>query len=155
MAYSGRFYPKNPKKYYGDVSNIWYRSLWERQVMEWFDTNPTVTEWSNEELIIPYLSPLDNKYHRYFPDFVAKIQSKDGKTRKFVIEVKPEKQTKPPEKPKKVTKKFINEVATWGVNEAKFKAAREFCADRGWGFEILTEKELNISYGKPNRHSKS
>ena len=56
---------------------------------------------------------------------------------------------------KKVTKKFINEVATWGVNEAKFKAAREFCADRGWGFEILTEKELNISYGKPNRHSKS
>jgi hypothetical protein len=122
--------------------------------MEWFDDNENVVEWSNEELIIPYISPLDNKYHRYFPDFVAKIKGKDGSIKRFVIEIKPEKQTKPPVKPKKVTRSFINEVATWGVNEAKFKAAREFCADRGWHFEIITERELKIPDGKSNRKSK-
>jgi TnsA endonuclease N terminal len=143
-SYSGRYSPINPQKYRGDASNIWYRSLWERKTMDWLDRNSAVVEWSSEELIIPYISPLDNKYHRYFPDFVAKIRTNDGTLRKFVIEIKPEKQTKPPEKPKKVTKRFINEVATWGVNEAKFKAAKEFCADRGWEFKVLTEKELNI-----------
>jgi hypothetical protein len=144
MAYSGRYHPTNPKKYTGDVTNIWYRSLWERKTMDWLDRNSNVLEWSSEELIIPYLSPIDNKYHRYFPDFVAKIKGKDGKARKFVIEVKPEKQTKPPVKPKKVTKSVINEIATWGINEAKWDAALSFCQDRGWEFKIITEKELNI-----------
>lgn len=143
-TYSGRYFPINPKKYRGDVSNIWYRSLWERKTMDWLDRNEFVIEWSSEEFIIPYISPLDNKYHRYFPDFVAKIKTKDGSVKKFVIEVKPEKQTRPPEKPKKVTRKFISEVATWGVNEAKFRAAMNYCLDRGWEFKILTEKELNI-----------
>jgi hypothetical protein len=144
MAYSGRYYPKNPKKYSGDVTNIWYRSLWERKTMDWLDRNDSILEWSSEELVIPYISPLDNKYHRYFPDFVAKVKSRDGSTKKYVIEVKPEKQTKPPEKPKKVTKRVINEIATWGVNEAKWKAAVDFCEDRGWEFKIITERELNI-----------
>jgi TnsA endonuclease N terminal len=143
MAYSGRFFPKNPQKYRGDVTNIWYRSLWERKAMDWFDTQPSVIEWSSEELIIPYISPMDNKYHRYFPDFVAKIKTTAGDKR-FVIEVKPEKQTKPPIKSKRVTKKLISEIATWGVNEAKWKAANDFCLDRGWEFKIITEHELNI-----------
>jgi hypothetical protein len=144
MAYSGRFFPKNPKKYVGDVTNIWYRSLWERKTMDWFDLNENVLEWSSEELVIPYLSPIDNKYHRYFPDFVAKIRTKNNLTQRFVIEVKPEKQTKPPQKANRATKRIINEIATWGINEAKWKAAREFCEDRGWNFKIITEKELNI-----------
>lgn len=141
MAYSGRFFPKNPNKYRGDVTNIWYRSLWERRTMDWLDTKDFVVEWSSEELVIPYISPMDNKYHRYFPDFVAKIKTREG-IKKFVIEVKPEKQTKPPEKGKRATKKLITEIATWGVNEAKWKAALEFCRDRGWEFRILTEKEI-------------
>jgi TnsA endonuclease N terminal len=144
MAYSGRFFPTNPKKYRGDVTNIWYRSLWERKAMDWFDRNESILEWSSEELIIPYISPLDNKYHRYFPDFVIKAKARDGSIKKFVIEVKPEKQTKPPEKAKRATKRVITEIATWGVNEAKWKAATEFCLDRGWQFKIITEKELNI-----------
>lgn len=144
MAYSGKFFPKNPKKYRGDVNNIWYRSLWERKAMDWFDSNASVLEWSSEELIIPYISPLDNKYHRYFPDFVAQVKTRDGDLKRYVIEVKPEKQTKPPEKAKRVTKRIINEIATWGVNEAKWKAATDFCSDRGWIFKIITEKELNI-----------
>lgn len=143
-AYSGKFFPKNPQKYRGDPTNIWYRSLWERKAMVWFDLNSSVLEWSSEEFCIPYISPLDNRYHRYFPDFLIKVRRKDGTTNTILIEVKPEKQTKPPEKKKRATKRLINEIATWGVNEAKFKAAREFCADRKWDFKILTEIELNI-----------
>ena len=52
MAYSGRYHPTNPKKYTGDVTNIWYRSLWERKTMDWLDRNSNVLEWSSEELII-------------------------------------------------------------------------------------------------------
>lgn len=144
MAYSGRFFPSNPQKYRGNVENIWYRSLWERKAMVWFDMNENVLEWSSEEVIIPYISPLDNRYHRYFPDFLIKVRSKSGEIKSILIEVKPAAQTKPPAKGKRATKRYINEIATWGVNEAKWKAAQEFCKDRMWDFKILTEKELNI-----------
>ena len=73
MAYSGKFSPKNTNKYLGDPTNIWYRSLWERRVMTHLDINSNVIEWSNEEIIIPYLSPIDNRWHRYFPDFFARV----------------------------------------------------------------------------------
>lgn len=144
MAYSGKFYPKNPQKYKGDVNNIWYRSLWERKAMNWFDENSNVIEWSSEELVIPYVSPLDKRVHRYFPDFVIKVKKNDGNIQTIVVEVKPEKQTKPPPMPKRVTKKVISEIARWGVNEAKFLAAQDYCKDRLWEFKILTETELNI-----------
>ena len=148
MAYTGRFTPQNPSKYKGDPSNIWYRSLWERKAMVWFDSNENVIQWSSEEFFIPYLSPMDNKYHRYFPDFLIKVRRRDGETQTILVEVKPEKQTKPPEKKKKVTKGYLTEIATWGINEAKWKAAREFCADRKWEFKVITEKEL---FKKPNK----
>jgi hypothetical protein len=148
MAYSGRYTPQNPSKYKGDPSNIWYRSLWERKAMVWFDCNENVIQWSSEEFFIPYLSPMDNKYHRYFPDFLIKVRRRDGEVQTILVEVKPEKQTKPPEKKKKVTKGYLTEIATWGINEAKWKAAREFCADRKWEFKVVTEKEL---FKKPNK----
>ena len=138
----GRYTPKNPKKYVGDASVIFYRSSWERRVMTWFDDDINVLEWSSEELVIPYISPVDNRVHRYFPDFLAKMKTKDGIIKKIVVEVKPEKQTKPPEKKKKVTRRFITEIATWGVNEAKWKAATEYCLDRGWEFKIISEKDI-------------
>lgn len=145
MAYSGKYFPENPKKYRGDVNNIVYRSLWERKAMVWFDQNPNVLEWSSEEVVIPYISPLDNRVHRYFPDFLIRAKARDGSIKTILIEVKPKAQTEPPvNKKTKVTRRFINEIATWGVNDAKWKAAREFCADRMWEFQIITEKELNI-----------
>jgi hypothetical protein len=118
--------------------------MWERKVMAYFDHNDNVIQWSSESIVIPYLSPIDNKYHRYFPDFLIKAKSKDGTVKNILIEVKPYKQTKPPEKGKRVTKRYITEIATWGINEAKWKAAEEYCKDRMWEFRILTEKELNI-----------
>ena len=144
MAYRGKFSPKNPQKYRGDYTNIVYRSTWECRVMTWLDGNESIIEWSSEEIVIPYKSPVDNRVHRYFPDFYVKVKQKDDTIRVMIIEVKPAKQTKPPEKKKKVTKQYIQEVVTWGINEAKWKAATEFCLDRGWAFKVLTEYDLGL-----------
>jgi hypothetical protein len=145
MAYSGRFTPKNPQKYVGDANNIIYRSSWECKVMSWLDRNDSIISWASEELIIPYISPVDGRKHRYFPDFLVKIKTKDGLLKTMILEVKPKKQTQRPEQRKRVTKQYINEVTTWGVNQAKWKAATEFCLDRGWEFKLLTEEHLGIN----------
>jgi len=112
--------------------------------MKYCDTNPSVLLWSSEELVIPYLSPIDKKVHRYYPDFLIKIKDENEKLRTIVIEVKPKNQTTPPKKRKNGKKSwvYLEEVRTWGINEAKWKAAKEFCKDRMWEFKILTEDHL-------------
>lgn len=144
MAYSGTFRPRNPQKYIGDHTNIVYRSSWECRVMNWLDKNPSIISWASEEVIIPYRSPVDGKMHRYFPDFVVKSRGKDGSTKTMMIEVKPKKQTQAPQVQRRVTKRYITEVATWGVNQAKWKAAQEYCLDRGWQFMLMTEDHLGL-----------
>ena len=144
MAYKGKYYPKFPHKYKGDPTTITFRSLWERKYMNWCDKNANILEWSSEEIIIPYISPVDNKVHRYFPDFYTKIKETDGKIRKYIIEVKPLKQTLPPKKPKRQTKGYIREAYEYAKNQAKWKMAKEFCADRQWEFKVVTERELGI-----------
>ena len=147
MAYRGRYRPSNPKKYKGDSSNIIYRSLWERKFMVYCDMNEKIIEWGSEEFFIPYRSPIDGKIHRYFPDFYIKVKQSDGGLKKFVIEVKPKKQCKPPDSsPKRKTKRWFSEVRTWGVNEAKWKYATEWCNNNNMEFKILTEDHLNIKY---------
>jgi hypothetical protein len=108
------------------------------------DINPSVVEWSNEEIVIPYLSPVDNRWHRYFPDFFVRVRNKQGILEAMILEVKPKSQAKPPEKRSKITKRYINEVMTWGINEAKWKAAVEYCKDRSWQFKVITEENLGI-----------
>jgi hypothetical protein len=142
MAYSGKFSPKNCNKYLGDPTNIWYRSLWERRVMVHLDENPSVVGWSNEEIVIPYLSPVDNRWHRYFPDFFVRVKNKNGVQEAMILEVKPASQSVAPEKKSKITRRYIREVVTWGVNEAKWKAAIEYCKDRSWQFKVITEHEI-------------
>ena len=144
MAYSGQFKPRNPQKYMGDPTNIIYRSSWECKVMSWLDNNRDVISWSSEEVIIPYKSPVDGRFHRYFPDFLVKVKTKDDKINTILIEVKTKRQTLPPVPKKRVTKQFINEVATYGVNQAKWKAAQEYCLDRKWDFKIITEDDLGL-----------
>jgi hypothetical protein len=144
MAYQGIFRPKNPQKYIGDSNNIVYRSSWECRVMNWFDQNDDIISWASEELIVPYKSPIDNRFHRYFPDFIVKVKTRDGTMKTLMIEVKPKKQTIPPEPRKRVTKQYVTEVTTYGVNQAKWKAAQEYCLDRGWEFKIMTEEHLGL-----------
>ena len=144
MSYKGKYYPSFPRKYKGDPTNIIYRSLWERKFMVYCDKNQNILEWASEEIAIPYRSPIDNRVHRYFPDFYMKVKEFNGKIKRYVIEVKPAKQTKPPAKPKRQTKGYIREAYEYAKNQAKWKMAREFCADRMWEFKVVTEKELGI-----------
>lgn len=144
MSYKGMFRPTNPKKYKGDPNNVIYRSSWELKLMLYLDRHPEVVQWSSEEIVIPYRSPIDGRLHRYFPDFYVR-KNVNGKIETLLIEVKPKVQTKPPTVQKKRTKKYINEVMTWGINEAKWKAAKLYCEDRDWKFVLMTEKELGLA----------
>ena len=145
--HQGLYKPLNPNKYKGDPTNIVYRSRWETLVMSRLDRDPNVIWWQSEETVIPYRSPVDNRIHRYFIDFTAKIKTPTG-TKTILIEVKPYAQTLPPviTEGKKKSRKYINEVMRWGVNSSKWKAAREYCKDRGYEFMIMTEKELGIKF---------
>ena len=144
MAYRGKYYPSFPRKYKGDPTNIIYRSLWERKFMVYCDKNAMILEWGSEEIALPYISPHDSRVHRYFPDFYIKVQENTGKIKRYLIEVKPLKQTTKPKRPKRQTKGYIREAFEYARNQAKWKAAREYCADRMWEFKVITEKELDI-----------
>ena len=147
MAYKGKYIPINPKKYVGNSSQIIYRSLWERKLMVYCDRNDNIIEWGSEEVIVPYRSPWDGKIHRYFPDFYMKVKQTNGTYKKFIIEVKPKAQCKEPTKtPKRKTRKWYKEVQTWGINQAKWKSATDYCENRGMEFKILTEDHLNPQY---------
>ena len=146
MTYKGKFKPKYPTKYKGDIKEIVYRSSWELKMMKYCDTTKSIVEWGSEELVIPYLSPWDNRYHRYFPDFYIKVRTKNGSLKKYIIEVKPKNQCTPPERnPKRRTGVWYNKVKTWGINKAKWKSATEFCLNHNMEFKILTEDHLNPS----------
>ena len=144
MSYKGKYQPSYPKKYKGDPTNIIYRSLWERKFMVYCDTNEKILEWGSEEIIVPYRSPVDNRYHRYFPDFYINVNYKNGNIKKMIIEIKPYKQCIEPKVQKRKTKGYIYEVVEYAKNQAKWKAAEEWCLDRGYEFKVLTENELGI-----------
>lgn len=144
-----KYKPSFPRKYKGNPNNIICRSSWERKFCRYCDLNENVLEWGSEEFFIPYVSPVDNRVHRYFPDFFIKYKDKSGKKRSVVIEVKPKKQVKEPKRnPKRKTQAWYYEVKTWVVNQAKWKAARSYCADRKYEFKIMTEDDLGISHDR-------
>ena len=145
MAYKGKFKPKNPNKYNGDPTKIIFRSLWERKFMHKLDQHPKVIWWQSEEVSIPYKSVIDGRFHRYFPDFLVKMEDLNQNTVMKLIEIKPKAQTIPPTKKKSVTKRYLKEVQTYGVNVSKWAAAEIYCKQKGWEFVILTEHELGIA----------
>ena len=139
-----KYKPNYPNKYKGDANNIICRSSWERRFCSWCDLNENIIEWGSEEFWIPYLSPVDNRVHRYFPDFIIKLKESTGQIKTYVIEVKPKRQTQPPKPKSRMTKGFLYEAKTYAVNQAKWKAADEWCKDRMLEFKIITEFELGI-----------
>lgn len=141
--HSGKYTPKNPDKYVGNVCDIVFRSSWEKKAMLFFDNNPGILKWGSEETVVPYISPVDGRAHRYFPDFIVLAKTRDGTLKRMMVEVKPAAQCLPP-KTKKKTKRMILEVSTYLVNQAKWEAARKWCSINGFEFTILTEVELGI-----------
>jgi hypothetical protein len=140
----------NPEKYSGDLNNVVMRSSWERRLVEFLDTNPNVLAFGSEHTgtIIPYISPKDNAYHRYFPDFIARVRQRNGNVRTILIEVKPHAETLPPKKPLKKTNKAMSNyrkaVLTYAINQAKWKAARAWCEQHDAIFQIMDEYSLGL-----------
>lgn len=141
--HKSKYTPRNPEKYVGDVANIICRSSWERKFCIWADITPSVLKWASEETIVPYISPVDNRPHRYFVDFMIKVRVRDGSIKTYAIEIKPFSQTQSP-KGKRNSKRLLEEHATYAVNCAKWEAADAFFKKRGIEFQILTERELGI-----------
>ena len=145
MPFKGKYKIKNKKKYRGNPHNIVYRSSWELKFMRYCDRNDKILEWGSEEFFIPYFDPTTNKVRRYFPDFIVKIKESSGAIKKYLVEVKPKRQTLVPKQSKgKQKKTYINEVLTYNKNLAKWKAAQEWCEDRLIEFKIITEDELGL-----------
>jgi len=135
MAY-GRFIPRFPDKYVGDVDRIMWRSSWEHYAMRWLDSRSSVLKWGSEEIQIAYIKPTDGRVHTYIPDFFAEIKDRDGTVKKWLLEIKPLHETDI----KKA--KHDRAIEAVGVNDAKWKAAQIFCEQHGLGFMVLTEKSL-------------
>lgn len=144
MSYKGIFKPSFSQKYIGDYKNIVYRSLWELKFMNYCDKNENILKWSSEEIWIPYVSPIDNRVHKYFPDFYIKYKDNEGILKESLIEIKPKRQVNGPKIGKKINQKQIYEVKEFAKNQSKWKAAKEFCEDRRWTFQILTEDNIGV-----------
>jgi hypothetical protein len=138
MAYKTKYIPQNPEKYIGDVSNIVCRSLWERNICKFCDINESIIKWSSEEIVIPYLSPIDKKQHNYYPDFLIQFKNQEG-LKTWMVEVKPKKQTILKENASKQEKMI------WIINNAKWEAAKRFCDKNKMEFKVITEKEIFAS----------
>ena len=134
--------PSHPEKYQGNPNNIICRSSWERRFCYYCDHNSDIVSWASEEFCIKYISPVDNRIHRYFPDYLIKVKEQSENIKTYVIEVKPKKQTIAPKKKSRITKTYLNECRTYAVNQAKWKAAEEWCKDRLLEFKIITEEDL-------------
>ena len=139
----GKFRPRHPEKYLGNYGNILYRSSWELKFMQWCDQSEQIVAWQSEERRVPYYDPVAKKRRTYYPDFYIRYRRNDGIIVEELVEVKPAKQVKgPPQNPKRRTKAWLNEVRTYVTNQAKWKAAAEYCEDRGYNFRLITEKEI-------------
>jgi hypothetical protein len=113
--------------------------------MDYCDLKESITEWSSESTVVPYKYDMDGKTHRYFIDFRITVREKDDKLQTYLVEIKPEKKTKPPKQPKRKTKSYLYESFEYVKNQNKWEAARRYAATKGWKFIVLTEKELGIS----------
>lgn len=146
MSYKGVFKPRNPQKYRGDPSKIIYRSNLELRLMNFLDTHSSVISWESEERFVPYRSPKDKKIHRYYPDFVVEFLCADGSVKTQMIEVKSFRETIEPVVKKtqngRYSRQTLRAILIWGINQAKWKAAREYCQKKDWDFRLITEKEL-------------
>lgn len=141
----GFYSPVNPEKYSGDHRNIVYRSSYELRAFKWCDLTENIISWGSEEGWVPYRNPMTGKVHRYFPDLFIKIKESNGEIKKYIIEIKPKRQTIPPNPtPKKKTKTWLTEMKTYQINQAKWEAAEKFCNENGIIFKVITEQELGI-----------
>jgi hypothetical protein len=148
VTYHGKYKVRNRDKYKGKSPFPEYKSLWERKMLRFCDYNPAILEWGYESVIIPYISPLDGRQHRYFVDIWLKWKKLNGTIETCLIEIKPKKQTVPPKTPKRRTKRYLAEVMTYEINQAKWSAAETYAKQMGWRFLVFTENTNLPGMGK-------
>ena len=136
----GIFTPKNSGKFIG--SKAVFRSGLELKFMRFCDTNPNVIKWSSESVVVPYFSTIDRKTHRYYVDNLVVMREGD-EIKKYLIEIKPSRQTKPPTTKYRKKAHLIYEQKQWVINNCKWDAARKFAKQKGFIFKIITEKDLS------------
>ena len=138
----GIYKPKHKHKYAGNKYPR-YLSSWELHFFRWCDNNINVVKWCSENVIIPYISPLDNKVHRYMVDNIVHIKEGKNNITKYLIEIKPKKQTRPPsEHGNKKPTTLLYEKQMFAVNMSKWNAAKKWCDKHNYKFLILTEDQL-------------
>ncbi len=144
--HQGYYVLNNPEKYIGDPSHIVFRSSWERKFCSFCDLNPNVLKWGSEVATIPYIGP-DQKQHRYHIDFYFESAGNDGVNKKILVEVKPSSEVQAPKKPNNVTAKTLESyeyaLKMYQKNLYKWTAAKQYAADRGMEFMIVTENLLS------------
>ena len=138
-SYKSKYVPVHPHKYKGDPTDIICRSSWERAVCKWADFNSEIVGWGSETICVPYICKTDGRAHRYFTDFCFKLKS--GKV--LLVEVKPKHETSPPNRGKRKTKLYTEQVMTYAKNASKWNAAMLYCKARGWEFRVWTEDTLD------------
>lgn len=106
--------------------------------MEYFDNNPGILSWASEPFFIRYISPVDGKLHKYYPDFYVTVQSPDGEVHRELIEVKPASQTRASRARKTIQR--TNDERVLAVNKAKWQAAAQWCQVNGVIFRLLTDR---------------
>jgi hypothetical protein len=144
MAHKGKYVPKYPAKYVGNVRQIVFRSGYELKFFRYCDYSKNVLAWSSEDVIIPYRNPITGEFHRYFVDIYIKHRLPDGTIKETLIEIKPASQCRPPEIQKRKTKRYLKEVETYVINKAKWTAADKYARKRGMTFCLFSERELGI-----------
>lgn len=128
---------------YVGCKNPRYLSSWELKFFRWCDHNPSVVKWGSESIKVPYVSPIDGKVHNYLVDNIVHLRNKHGLVEKYIVEIKPKKQTIPPKKHgNKKRSTVLYEHYTYQTNLAKWKAAEEWARRHRFKFLILTEDHL-------------
>lgn len=116
-------------KYFSNIFNInfWYDSSWELCFIKYIEKiykKGDIVNFSRCKDYIEYVSPIDNKIHRYLPDFYIEFSSGI----KLVIELKPERLFKSDQ-----------------LVLSKKIAAKKYFYKKDINYIVLTEKELFIS----------
>lgn len=128
---------KSCKKLFESQCNkpIIYRSSYEKKFIQWLENNSSVSKWGSECVQISYISPIDDKQHTYYPDFLF-VQNEQT----ILAEIKPANQTR---QPSNTLPRDSYAWRTWMINVSKWKAAQEFCERNNMRFVILTERTID------------
>jgi hypothetical protein len=139
--HQGYYKPKNKEKFIGDFAI--FRSGLERKFFSFCDNNPNIIKWGSECIQIPYFDTVKKKNRTYHVDNYVEIRE-GSVIKKYLIEVKPHKQTLEPKGGKgKKKSHLLYETVQYMNNCDKWACARDFAKKIGGEFIIITEKDLN------------